>query len=60
MRQEELIDKAIDYMLGAIELDRLSVWEQSFVESISDQWTRDRRLSERQKEVLGNIWDKQP
>ena len=60
MKQEELTDQAIDYILSGLELDRLSAWEQSFVESISDQWTRNRRLSERQKEVLGNIWDKQP
>ena len=60
MKLEELTDKAIDYILGAIDTDRLSQWENSFIESISDQWTRNRRLSDRQKEVLGNIWDRQP
>src|SRR5690348_17238782 len=60
VKQEELTDQAIDYILEGINIDRLSDWEQSFVESISDQWTRNRRLTDRQKEVLGNIWDKQP
>lgn len=27
---------------------------------VSEKWTRDRRLSDKQKEILGNIWDKQP
>lgn len=60
MKQEELTDKAIDYILEGINTDHLSDWERSFVESISDQWARNHRLSDRQKEVLGNIWDKQP
>lgn len=60
MKPEELTDQAIDYILSGIDTDRLSSWERSFVESVSDQWTRNRRLSDRQKEVLGNIWDKQP
>lgn len=59
MKQEELTDSAIDYILEHIDDSRLTKWEQSFVESVSDQWRRSRHLSDRQKEVLGNIWDKQ-
>jgi hypothetical protein len=59
MRPEELTDKAIDFMF-AQGFEKLSAWETSFVESVEDQWTRNRRLSDRQKEILGNIWDKQP
>ena len=59
MKEEELTDKAIDYILEGMDTDRLTDWEQSFVESISDQWQRNRHLSDRQKEILGNIWDKQ-
>ena len=59
MQPEELDDKAIDYILdGLSHEDRLTNWEKNFVESITDQWTRKRSLSERQKEVLGNIWDR--
>lgn len=60
MKQEELTDQAIDHILGGIEADRLSPWERNFFESIGDQWVRNRRLSDRQKEILGQIWEKQP
>jgi hypothetical protein len=60
VKQEELTEKAIDYILDGIETEHLSDWERSFVESVSDQWTRNRKLSDRQKEILGQIWDKQP
>ena len=56
---EEMDDAAVDFILDALSSeDRLSAWERSFVESIRDQWDRNRSLSERQKECLGNIWDK--
>jgi hypothetical protein len=59
MELSELTDKAIDYILsGLADEQRLTQWEKSFVESVSDQWTRSRRLSDKQKEVLGRIWDK--
>ncbi len=55
----ELTNKAIDYILSHLEAEtRLTDWEKGFVESISDQWTRNRRLSDKQKETLGKVWDK--
>ncbi len=60
MKQEELTDNAIDYILDGIQVERLNDWERSFVESVSDHWVRHRRLSDKQKEILGRIWDKQP
>ncbi len=60
MELSELTDKAIDYILGELsdQHPKLSVWENSFVESIADQWTKRRSLSDKQKEILGKIWDK--
>lgn len=59
MKPEELTDEAIDYILANLEAeDRLTKWEQGFIESISNQWERDRHLSEKQKDTLGKIWDK--
>lgn len=59
MELEELTDKAIDYILSHLEGDiRLTDWEKGFVESISDQWTRKRRLSDKQKDTVGKIWDR--
>ena len=60
MTSDELTEQAIDYIFDNYEPTRLSKWELSFVESVQDQWKRNRRLSERQKEILGQIWDKQP
>jgi hypothetical protein len=59
MKLQELTDQAIDYIINGIDTDQLTDWEQSFIESVSDQWLRNRRLSDKQKEVLGKIWDKQ-
>jgi len=56
MELSELTDKAIDYILA--EEPRITTWERSFVESIADQWQRNRHLTDKQKEVLGRIWDK--
>ena len=59
VKQEELTDKAIDYILDHLATEeRLTQWEKNFVESIHDQWTRKRLLSEKQKETLGKIWDR--
>ncbi len=65
MELSELTDKAIDYIVGALcdelthDRPKLSKWETSFVISVEDQWRKKRWLSDRQKEILGNIWDKQ-
>lgn len=60
MKIEELTDDAIDFILGNIELTFLTCWEQGFVCSIEDQWERNRSLSDRQKETLSKIWERQP
>jgi hypothetical protein len=60
VKPEELTDKAVDYILDGVTTDHLTDWEKQFIESINDQWTRSRKLSDKQKEVLGKIWDKQP
>ena len=50
--------KKLAYMLDACENEarRLSKWEQSFIESIRDQFDRTQSLSERQKEILERIY----
>lgn len=58
MELGELTDKAIDYMLPQLADARLSAWEKSFVESVTDQWERNRRLTDNQKLKLGEIWDR--
>ena len=60
LRQEELDDKAIDFIVDGVNTDFLNDWEREFFESVSEQWNKNRRLSEKQREILGRIWDKQP
>lgn len=38
------------------ETDKLSAWEQQFIESASDQYARNGSLSEKQLEVLERIY----
>jgi len=64
MDLNELSDKAIDCILDELKDQlfgeaKLTTWEKSFVESVTDQWARKRWLSDKQKETLGKIWDKQ-
>lgn len=42
----------------ADELEKLTDWEKSFIESISDQFDRTAHLSTRQQEILKQIYDK--
>jgi hypothetical protein len=59
MEQSELTDKAIDYIIDGLSTEtRMTEWEKNFVESVSDQWHGRRSLSEKQREVLGRLWDK--
>lgn len=59
MEQEELTDSAIDYILDGLASEtRVTDWEEGFIVSITDQWERNRSLSDKQKETLGKIWDK--
>lgn len=60
MQPSELTDAAVKYILENMDTSRLTDWELNFFESVSDQYARKRNLSERQREILGQIWDKQP
>jgi hypothetical protein len=61
MTLDEMTDDAIDYIYNNItENVGLSEWECAFLDSTEDQWHRKRWLSDRQKEILGQIWEKMP
>jgi hypothetical protein len=65
MELSELTDKAVDYIIDALcdqlAMDRPKIndWERNFIICVEDQWRNHRRLSDKQKEILGKIWDKQ-
>lgn len=64
MDTQELTDKALDYMLPALKVladdndQRLSEFEKQFIPSVFVQWGRTRKMSLKQREILGRIWDK--
>jgi hypothetical protein len=60
MKLEELTDSAIDFILSGMNTDFLNDWEKQFFESVTEQWELHRKLSVKQKEILGRIWDHQP
>lgn len=52
-------DNLIAHMIAAVNEEAhkpLTDWERSFMESITDQWDRTGRLSERQAEILERIY----
>jgi regulator of sigma D len=38
--------------------DKLSEWEQGFIQSVREQFDRRGSLSDKQLEILNNIWEK--
>lgn len=38
--------------------ERLTDWEATFIDSLSNQLSKGRGLTERQSEILDRIWDK--
>ena len=38
--------------------DKLSEWEQNFIQSIREQFDRRGSISEKQDEILNKIWEK--
>jgi hypothetical protein len=38
---------------------KLGEWEQGFVKSVKEWWKKNKRLSDKQKKRLGELWEKQ-
>lgn len=64
MKIEEVTDKALDYMLpwlqdlAKADDRRFSDFEKQFIPSVVAQWARARKMSPKQREIIGKIWDK--
>lgn len=55
--QETLIDHMLETLADESQIaKRLSKWEQQFVESVTDQWARTKRLSAAQFDKLEAIY----
>jgi hypothetical protein len=53
-----MYDTKVELDVCESEMDRLSPWECSFIESVRDQFNRGRDLSEKQLDKLHLIYEK--
>jgi len=49
----------VENYISSLERPRheLTPWETEFLESVTDQWTRNRTISQKQLEILERIYD---
>jgi hypothetical protein len=59
MKPQEMTDSAITQILDNLDDANLSDWEKGFVTSIKTWWKKNKKLSEKQKKRLGELWRKQ-
>lgn len=52
-------DEQIDQLFHEIDRTKLSEWEQKFLQSTQDFWKRNRKLSDKQRNRLAEIGEKQ-
>lgn len=57
--EEEDIQQAIDECIEALDCGVVfSDWEQDFLQDIEDQYLENGTLSEKQMNILANLWDR--
>jgi hypothetical protein len=59
MKPQELTDSAITQILDNLDGTKLSDWEKGFATSVKAYWTKNKKLSDKQKKRLGEMWRKQ-
>ena len=52
----QLSDQMIDQIVKNLDESKLSEWEHGFVTSVKTWWTKNRRLSDKQKARLAELW----
>jgi pullulanase/glycogen debranching enzyme len=57
--KQELTDSAINQILDNIDDSKLSEWEKEFVTSVRAYWKKNKKLSDKQKKRLSELWEKQ-
>ena len=60
MKAEDMTEQVIEQMLGGINDFKLEdEWEKDFLNSIREWWKKKRKLSDKQKRRLLEIWEAQ-
>ncbi len=56
--KQELNDAAIAQILENVDESKLSEWEKEFVKSVRTYWGKNKKLSDKQKKRLRELWEK--
>jgi hypothetical protein len=56
--QEQVTDDLIDRIYREVDETKLGEWEQKFIKSTRDWWKQHRKLSDKQRKRLGELWVK--
>jgi hypothetical protein len=59
MKPTELTDAMVDQILEGLDESKLGEWEQGFLTSVRNWWKQKRKLSDKQKKRLSELWEKQ-
>ena len=60
MKPEDMTEQVIDQILGGINDFKIQdEWERDFLNSIREWWKKKRKLSDKQKRRLLEIWEAQ-
>lgn len=59
MKTEDVTPQLIDHIFAKLNTERLDDWNKDFVESARKWWQKNRKLSDKQKKRLGELWEVQ-
>jgi hypothetical protein len=59
MKPEEITPELIDFIFDNVDESKLDKWTFDFVISTKAYWKKNKRLSDKQKKRLGELWEKQ-
>ena len=57
--KNELSDADVDLILDGLDESKLGEWEKGFVSSVKTYWQKNKKLSDKQKKRLIELWNKQ-
>lgn len=57
MKTEDVTPQLIDHIFAKLNTERLDDWNKDFVESARKWWQKNRKLSDKQKKRLGELWE---
>lgn len=59
MKLEEMTDKLITHIFANLDTSKLDEWNQKFIVSTKTWWAAKKKLSDKQRKRLGELWEAQ-